>query len=72
MCKTSKMCKNSIWDLINSTINKRDERDKRDVSKGSEYLCKCDIAVFFLFTFFFTDIYKNLFSLCHYKVRSVD
>ncbi len=27
MCKTSKMCKNSIWDLINSNINKRDERD---------------------------------------------
>ncbi len=25
--KTSKMCKNSIWDLINSNINKRDERD---------------------------------------------
>ncbi len=22
-----KMCKNSIWDLINSNINKRDERD---------------------------------------------
>ncbi len=21
------MCKNSIWDLINSTINRRDERD---------------------------------------------
>ncbi len=25
------MCKNSIWDLINSNINKRDERD---VQKG--------------------------------------
>ncbi len=25
--QTSRMCKNSIWDLINSTINRRDERD---------------------------------------------
>ncbi len=37
MCKTSKMCKNSIWDLINSNINKRDERD---VQKGLYWECK--------------------------------
>ncbi len=34
MCKTSKMCKNSIWDLINSNINKRDERDMQTGCTG--------------------------------------
>ncbi len=45
MCKTSRMCKNSIWDLINSTINRRDERDvqtdrrdERDVQTGFFFL----------------------------------
>ncbi len=33
------MCKNSIWDLINSTINRRDERDVQ--------------TAFFFFFFFF-------------------
>ncbi len=31
------MCKNSIWDLINSNINKRDERD---VQTGLYWECK--------------------------------
>ncbi len=35
--KTSKMCKNSIWDLINSNINKRDERV---VQTGLYWECK--------------------------------
>ncbi len=31
------MCKNSIWDLINSNINKRDERDVQTGCTG--YVC---------------------------------
>ncbi len=31
------MCKNSIWDLINSNINKRDERD--GCANGLYWVC---------------------------------
>ncbi len=40
--QTSRMCKNSIWDLINSTINRRDERDVQTM-RG---MCK---RLFFMF-----------------------
>ncbi len=52
------MCKNSIWDLINSNINKRDERD---VQTGLYWECKhssntddenMNMSVFFLIIFF--------------------
>ncbi len=33
------MCKNSIWDLINSTINRRDERDVQTTG-GMRGMCK--------------------------------
>ncbi len=57
--KTSKMCKNSIWDLINSNINKRDERD---VQTGLYWECKhssntddeiMNMNVFFVFFYIF-------------------
>ncbi len=53
------MCKNSIWDLINSNINKRDERD---VQTGLYLECKhssntddenMNMSDFFLFYFLF-------------------
>ncbi len=53
------MCKNSIWDLINSNINKRDERD---VQMGLYWECKHSsnmddenmiIYIFFFFFFFY-------------------
>ncbi len=47
MCKTSRMCKNSIWDLINSTINRRDERDVQTTG-GMRGMCK---RLFFFFMF---------------------
>ncbi len=34
MCKTNWMCKNIIWDLINISINRRDERDVQRVVLG--------------------------------------
>ncbi len=54
--QTSRMCKNSIWDLINSTINRRDERDERDVQTtgGIRGMCK---LLFFLFNFFYVYVY---------------
>jgi hypothetical protein len=38
------------------------------LSKGSEYLCKCDIFILNKFT----NISKNLVLLCHYGVLCVD
>ena len=38
------------------------------LSKGSEYLCKCDISMFNTFA----NISNNLFLLCHYGVLCVD
>ncbi len=32
------MCKNSIWDLINSNINKRDERDVQTGCTGNVHI----------------------------------
>ncbi len=64
--KTSKMCKNSIWDLINSNINKRDERD---VQTGLYWECKHssntddeNMNPFSFFFLFFIYIMKQ--SLC--------
>ncbi len=34
MCKTNWMYKNIIWDLINISINRRDERDVQRVVLG--------------------------------------
>ncbi len=34
VCKTNWMCKNIIWDLINISINRRDERDVQRVVLG--------------------------------------
>ncbi len=48
MCKTSRMCKNSIWDLINSTINRRDERDVQTTG-GMRGMCKRLFFLFFMF-----------------------
>ena len=40
------------------------------LSKGSEFLCKHNISVLYLYTF--AQISKNLFLLCHYRVVCVD
>ena len=40
------------------------------MSKGSKYLCKCNI--FFNIFYTFANISKNLFLLCHYGVLCVD
>ncbi len=45
------MCKNSIWDLINSTINRRDERDERDVPNDRRD--ERDVKMAFFLCFFF-------------------
>jgi hypothetical protein len=37
------------------------------LSKGSEYLCKCDV-----YFYTFAKVSKNLFLLCHYGVLCVD
>ncbi len=59
------MCKNSIWDLINSNINKRDERD---VQTGLYWECKhssntddenMNMSVFF---FIYIYIYETEFE----------
>ncbi len=57
MQKQVRCAKNSIWDLINSNINKRDERD---VQMGLYWECKHssntddeNMIIFFFFFFFF-------------------
>ncbi len=59
------MCKNSIWDLINSNINRRDERD---VQMGLYLECKHssntddeNMSVFIYLYFFY--IYETEFVL---------
>ncbi len=73
MCKTSKMCKNkmcknSIWDLINSNINKRDERDLQTGCTGYVHIAAIRmmrIWMCFVFCFFLclVNVYETEFVL---------
>ncbi len=54
------MCKNSIWDLINSIINRRDERDVQTTG-GMRGMCKW--LFFFLFISFIAAVLVNLLKL---------
>ncbi len=51
------MCKNSIWDLINSTINRRDERD---------------VQTAFFFFFFFPILYAPILYVPYYMHTSYE
>ncbi len=51
--KTSKMCKNSIWDLINSNINKRDERDVQTGCTGYVHIAIWMMRIRRVFYFYF-------------------
>ncbi len=42
------MCKNSIWDLINSTINRRAERDVQTTG-GMRGMCKQLFSFFYVY-----------------------
>ncbi len=71
------MCKNSIWDLINSTINRRDERDKRDVFflVSVNYFITNLLAVvlkvvlFYVFRLYYViySVFHMYFTFCHYR-----
>ncbi len=52
------MCKNSIWDLINSTINRRAERDVQ-TKGGMRGMCK-RLLFFFFFFYVYEFVLRNL------------
>ncbi len=53
MCKTNWMCKNIIWDLINISINRRDERGVQRVVLGMHTSCDMDDENMNVFVIFF-------------------